>query len=813
MTRALVSLCLLAVVVSLVPAQGEAGRKAVDELERKIKELEAELARRKGPADRGGVTSPGARMANWERHVRMRGASPFKDLRWQFLGPTNISGRITDVAVPPRSRGRTYDIWLATASGGVWRSRNEGTTWEPALVDIPTTSIGDVTIAPSDPNIIWVGTGEANIFRSSMAGCGVYKSTDDGKTWTHMGLGATHTIPRIVIHPQNPSVVYVAASGHEWTDNEERGVYKTTDGGNTWRKTLYVNPRAGAIDLVMHPTDPDVLWCSTWHRIRKRWHDPRNEPDYDGSGVWKSTDGGETWKPANDGLPKPAHRGRIGLDVCRARPDVLYAFVDDYELGEKPEGRDSYGRERKASIKGAQIYRSDDGGAKWRKVSEDGRLIRRVSATYGWVFGQIRVDPNDADRIYVMGVPLIVSDDGGKTYRRLSGMHGDHHAMWIDPENSNYIINGNDGGVAISYDRGRNWRTFYDNLPVVQFYNVAYDMATPFRVYGSIQDHGSRRGVVDLSRGRDRIRARDWERAPGGEASYHAVDPTDPDVVFSESFYGAIQRSHLESGRRVRLKPEPRKGEAELRGQWLAPFIISPHNPRVIYHGMNHLYRSMDRGANWERISDDLSYADASKLGDIPYQTITTVSESPLKFGLVYAGTDDGRLHVRDPSGTWAEITAGLAPHRWMSRVEASRFNRDTVYVAQNGKRWDDFDAYLWRSTDRGATWQDISKGIPGGPVNVIREDPKDPRILYVGTDVGVYVTTDGARTWNVLANGLDSTFVHDLIIHPRDHIMVIATHGRGMYALDVLPIRGEEVPASRPEEKDDEEEEEDGGK
>jgi len=737
----------VAATATVATAQVERENAAVEALERRIAELKAELDRRKGPEDRGGVTSPEVRMANWDRHVEMKSRSRFKNLHWQFLGPTNTSGRVTDIAVPPRSRGKTYDIWVATASGGVWRSRNEGTTWEPAFVDAPTTSIGDVTIAPSDPNVIWIGTGEANIFRSSMAGCGVYKSTDDGKTWRHMGLGATHTIPRIVIHPKNPAIVHVASSGHEWTDNDERGVYKTTDGGKTWKRTLFVNSRAGAIDLVMHPTDPNTLWCSTWHRIRKRWHDPRSDSDYDGSGIWKSTDGGESWKAVNDGLPAAPHRGRIGIDVCRSQPDVLYAFLDCYEIDEDIKGQDSYGRRREGGIKGAQVYRSDDAGNSWRKVSEDGRTIKRVSSTYGWVFGQIRVDPTNADRIYVMGVPLIASDDGGKTFRRIRGMHGDHHAMWIDPENPNYIINGNDGGVAISYDGGAKWRTFYDNLPVVQFYNVSYDMSEPFHVYGSIQDHGSRRGTVDLSRGRHRIRATDWVSAPGGEASYHAIDPNDPDVVFSESFYGAIQRSDPRSKNRVRLKPQPRKGEPELRGQWLAPFIISPHNPRIIYHGMNYLYRSMDRGDNWERISPDLSYADASKMGDIPYQTIVTVSESPLQFGRIYAGTDDGRLHVRSENGDWTEITAGLAPRRWMSRVVASRFNSETVYVAQNGKRWDDFEAYLWRSTDRGSTWEDISAGIPGGPINVVCEDPKDPRILYVGTDVGVYVTTDGAKT------------------------------------------------------------------
>lgn len=794
--RSILVSSLLALLTPWASAQTEEELRAA--LERRIKELEAELEARRGPADPGKPTDPATRLRWYDQHVQMKDASAFKELKWQFLGPTNVSGRVTDVAVPT-PRGKSYTIYAATASGGVWRTENEGTTWEPIFDEAPTTSIGDVTLAPSNPDIIWIGTGEANIFRSSMAGCGVYKSTDRGATWQHMGLGATHTIPRIVIHPTNPDIVYVASSGHEWTDNEERGVYKSVDGGKTWDKCFFVNEKTGVIDLVMHPTEPDTLWAATWQRIRKRWHDPRNEPDYDGSGVYKSVDAGKTWVPVNEGLPAPQHRGRIGLDVCQAQPRTLYAFVDCYEkIDDTPSGTDSYGRQRTGAIKGAQIYRSDDGGVTWRMTSKNDRTMQRASSTYGWVFGQVRADPVDPDTVYMMGLSLKVSNDSGATFRNLRGMHVDQHALFIDPANTKYLVNGNDGGLAISYDGGLKWRTTRDNLPAVQFYNVGYDMDTPFRVYGSIQDHGSRRGTVDLRRGRSRIRPSEWEGAPGGEASIHAVDPTDPEVIYSEGFYGSISRT--DHGVRKGLKPKDRAGEPRLRGQWLAPFIISPHNPRIIYHGMNHLFRSFDRGDNWERISPDLSYADASQLGDIPYQTIWAISESPLKFGLIYAGTDDGRLHVTPDGGTtWNEITAGLAPRRWISRAIASRFDLNTVYVAQNGKRNDDFTAYLWRSKDRGKAWQDISTGIPGGPINVIREDPENRDILYVGTDTGVYVTTDGAKTWHVLANGLPSTFVHDLIIHPRDDMMVIATHGRGMYAMDVRPIRGEE-PEEEPE-------------
>jgi photosystem II stability/assembly factor-like uncharacterized protein len=393
-----------------------------------------------------------------------------------------------------------------------------------------------------------------------------------------------------------------------------------------------------------------------------------------------------------------------------------------------------------------------------------------------------------------MGLALNVSNDGGKTYRRLRGMHGDHHGLWIDPDNSNYLVNTNDGGIYISYDRGENWRSLTDRLPVVQFFNIAYDMSDPFYVYGSIQDHGSRSGVVDLRRGRDNIPTVDFEYAPGGEGSSHAIDPTNPDIVYSAGFYGSISRTNLnKSGQEAykRILPRVFENEARLRGQWLAPFILSPHNPDIVYHGMQYVFRSRDKGNTWERISPDLTYNDPDKLGDIQYQTLFTISESPLKYGLIYAGTDDGRIHRTKNGGkTWVEITNGLIKNKWISRVVASKYNLGTVYLTQNGKRDDDFAAYIWNSTDYGKTWQDISGNIPLGPVNVIREDPIDKNILYVGTDIGVYVTKDGGKSWEVLGD-LPSTYVHDLIIHPRDNILVIATHGRGMWALDANLVNG----------------------
>jgi len=745
-------------------------------------------------------TKPELRLKGFEEYKALQAASKFRDIPWQFIGPTNVSGRVTDVAVVA-PKGRNYTIYIASASGGVWKTDNEGTTWTPVFENMPTAAIGDIALAPSDPRIVWVGTGEHNIFRSSQAGLGVFKSVDGGKTWAHQGLADTNTIARIVVHPVNPDIVYVAAGGHEWTKNADRGVYKTVDGGRTWDKILFVNDETGAYDLVMDPRSSDTLYAALWQRTRTKWNDPRTLPDHTGSGLFKTTDGGKTWTPINAGLPAARFRGRIGLDLCLAKPDTLCALVDNYEPRETTKEELSsiqgYFTPGKGFIKGATVYRSDDAGATWTQASgltpQQERLMEQHSGTYGWVFGQIRVDPVDPNTSYILGVPFSVSTDGGRTYASLRVPGVDHHALWIDPANPSYLVLGFDQGAAVSYDKGRNWRYFQKEINVCQFFNLNYDLAVPFKVYGSMQDHGSFRGKVDLGAGRDRIPAQEFESAPGGEGSNHAIDPTNPDIVYSAQFYGTITRS--EYGKpgpypgapfSKTILPVPYENEPPLRGQWLAPFILSPHDPNILYHGMQYVFRSLDRGDTWERISPDLTTNDPATRGDIRYETLFTISESPLKYGLLYAGTDDGRLWVtRDGGKAWTEIAAGLAPGKWMSRVAASAFALGTVYVTQNGKRDDDFTPYVWKSTDYGKTWTNLANGIPVGPVNVIREDPVDGNILYVGTDMGVYVTVDGGKSWAVLGGNLPTVYVHDLIVHPRDNIVVIATHGRGMWALD----------------------------
>jgi len=737
---------------------------------------------------------PVDRLQAYERHVQLAERSPLQGIAWQFVGPTSVSGRITDVeAVGPR--GRSYTIYIGSASGGVWKSVNEGVSWAPILEEAAATAIGDIALDPQNQEVLWVGTGEANIFRSSQAGAGLYRTADGGKTWQHMGLAATHTIARILVHPTDGNTVYVAAGGREWTKNPERGVYRTTDGGSTWEKVLYIDDETGANDLVMDPRDPSTLYASTWQRTRKKWHDPRAEAHHTGSGIHRSTDGGRTWQPINNGLPEPRYRGRIGIAIAHSNPNVLYAFVDNYEIARAadPGATDSYGRPMAAPIRGATMYRSDDRGNTWRQVSETSEYMERASGTYGWVFSQVRVDPQDENRVYMMGLYLNVSEDGGKTFRRLTGIHVDQHGLWIDPDNPSYLLSANDGGLYISYDAGANWRDLTDSgiLPLVQFFNVSYDLDTPFHVYGSIQDHGSRRGAVDLRRGRDAIPVVEFESAPGGEGSIHAIDPRDPSIVYSAGFYGNISRTDLRTGEAVPISPRAAEGERPMRGQWLAPFLLSPHNPDVLYHGFQYVHRSLDRGDTWERISPDLTANDTSRMGDISYQTVYSISESPLRFGLIYAGTDDGRVHVtRDGGRTWDRIAEELPREMFIAELVASAYDEGTVYMVQNGKRDDDFNPYIWKSTDYGQSWTSIAGNIPLGPVNVIREDPKRPEVLYVGTDLSVYVSLDGGRDWHVLAGDLPTTYVHDLAVHPRDDILVAATHGRGMWALDARPVQ-----------------------
>ena len=754
----------------------------------------------------------------YETYRSMQRLSPFSSLRWQYLGPINLSGRATDVAVV--DRGSSRRIYAGYATSGIWQSDDNGATWQPIFENFPSTSIGDLAVAPSNPDILWVGTGEANLFRASMPGVGVYKSTDGGRTFAYSGLSDTQTIARIVVHPANPDIVYVAASGHEWTDNDTRGVFKTTDGGRNWKKVLYRSPRTGAIDLVMDPGDPNTLYAAMWQRVRRKWSDPRVEPGYNEGGIWKTTDGGNSWAEASTGLPVPQYRGRIGIDIARSNASVLYAFVDSYEPGAEPRAgeRDAYERPiLEARIRAAEIYRTDDKGATWRKVSDTNAFMSGHSGTYGWVFGQIRVDPKDEKTIYTLGLGLNVSHDGGKTFVSLRGLHGDHHGLWIDPVNPAILYSANDGGLYLSADAGATWK-FAVSAGGSQFYNVTVDNSSPAWAYGSIQDIGSRRGKVDLGPGRDRIPAGEWTNAPGGEGSYQAIDPENPNIIYSHSFYGNFTRDDLSipvpAGRRGRGNASAGSGRSagrsgpqrstpirptddNLRAQWMAPIIVSPHKATTIYSAFQYVFRSPDRGATWQKISADLTDNDPARMlrrssSEIPYQTVVALAESPKKPGLLYAGTDDGRLHVTmDDGKRWSEITAALRGRKWISRVVPSQHAEGTVYVTQRGREDDDFAPYIFKSIDYGGTFTSIVNNIPAGSVNVVREDPTDPDTLYVGTDFGAFVSVDGGRRWQVLGGNLPSVQVSDLQYQPRDQMIVISTYGRGMWALDGSRVRG----------------------
>lgn len=739
----------------------------------------------------------------YDRYREMTKASPHGSLAWSFLGPTNISGRATDVDVADRNGQRR--IYAAYATAGVWKTDDNGATWQAIFEHMPSTSIGDIAVTPSNPDIVWVGTGESNIFRASMAGTGIYRSPDAGRTWEHMGLTDSQTIARIVVHPTNPQTVYVAASGHEWTDNETRGVFKTIDGGRTWTRVLYKSPRTGAIDLAMDPSDPNTLYAAMWQRIRRKWSDPRVEPGYDESGIFKTTDAGRTWTPLSAGLPEPRFRGRIGVAIARSNPKVVYAFIDNYEEGRpaRPNELDAYGRPiTNGRIKSAEVYRSDDAGGTWRKVTQNNDFMINHSGTYGWVFGQIRVDPSDENTIYTLGLGLNVSRDAGRTFTSLRGMHGDHHGLWIDPANTKILYNANDGGFYQSQDAGQTWR-FAEAVHATQFYNVALDTATPFHAYGSIQDIGSRRATIDLSKGRDTVAPVEFENAPGGEGSHHAIDPTNPNIVYTHGFYGNFSRTDVSQaggGRGGRgggsTNIQPKDPDAELRAQWMAPFVISPHDATIVYAGFQFLFKSTNRGDTWEKLGADLTGNDPGQMlprnsSAIPYQTIVSVAESPKRKNLLYVGSDDGKLHSTIDGGKeWTDLTGALPVRRWISRVVPSEHNEATVYVTQRGREDDDFAPYVYKSTDYGKTFRSIAANIPAGSVNVIREDPSNPNVLFVGTDFGVFVSTNGGARWDVLGGNLPSVQVSDLQYHPREKYIVISTYGRGMWGLDASKIK-----------------------
>ncbi len=732
------------------------------------------------PDPSASATSSAARLSSWQRHVAMASESPFRGLSWRAVGPKFAGGRVETIDAVP---GKPGAIYVGFGSGNVWKTENDGLTWRPLFEHESTFTIGALAVSRTKPGLIWVGTGESLMARSSFAGTGVFKSIDDGRTWTNIGLNDTHHIGGIVLDPGNPDVAYVAALGHMFTPNAERGLFKTTDGGATWTKSLFVSDRVGVADAVMDPSDPRILYAAAWERDRKAWRTAGSGP---GSGLYKTTDGGAHWTKLSAGLPGP-ELGRIGLAVSIANPGVVYACVDN----PAPDPKDP----KKKT--GWEIYRSEDKGESWTRANRD---------PLPSAFGDIEVSPEDANRLYVLGVDVWESSDGGRTFARTGGkvvhlephptraLHLDQHDLWIDPRDPGRLLLGNDGGLYVSRDRGLTW-LHANNLPVSEFYAVSVDEGSPYRIFGGTQDNaalfgpGDRRLEDGIADGWRNV----WIDLWGGGDSYDTIgDPLDPDIVYYEQQFGGIKRKSMAAGATRNIQPKAAKGEPALRYNWKSPFLVSRHNPLTVYFGANKLFKSLDRGDRWTCISPDLSTDPGEdRRGDVPYGTITTLSESPLRPGLLYVGTDDGNVFVTQNDGvTWDKIRAGL-PDKWVSRVEASSHDEGTVFAALTGYREDDFAAYLFRSSDYGATWTPISANLPAESVNVIREDPKVKGLLYIGTDQGgVFASPDAGATWVSLCSDLPTCSVHDIAVASAAGELVIGTHGRSCFVLDIDPVR-----------------------
>ncbi|MEO6346549.1 MAG: glycosyl hydrolase [Aquaticitalea sp.] len=767
-------------------------------------------------------------------------SSLVKNIPFKNIGPSIMSGRVTDLEVNPDN---PTEFYVAYASGGLWHTINNGTTFEPILDTSNTQNVGDIAVDWKH-NIIWVGTGENNASRSSYPGIGILKSTDKGKTWQNMGLVDSQHIGRILINPNNPDELVVGVTGHLYSPNSERGIYKTTDGGKTWKQTLFVDENSGIIDAQFSPANYNVVFASSWAKDRKAWN-------FDGNGInsaiYKSTDAGTTWTKVStekSGFPTGIGVGRIGLaiyddttiyaihdnqfhraeDKKKEKNDKLtkedfklmdvetFLKLEDKKLNDflKMNGfQEKYKAEnvkqmvRSGNVKpidlakyledantqmfdtpviGAEIYKSTDGGLSWKKTHEG--YLDDLYYSYGYYFGHIHVAPNNKENIYVYGVPILKSKDGGKTFTSIDAdnVHSDHHALWIDPKNPNHLINGNDGGVNISYDDGEHW--IKNNSPSVgQFYAITTDSEKPYNVYGGIQDNGVWAGPHNSEDNVDWQASGEypWKSILGGDGMQVQVDSRNHNIVYAGSQYGNYYRIDRITDKKTYIQPKHELGETPYRFNWQTPILLSPHNQDILYLGVNKLMRSMNQGNDWTAISDDLTQGE--KKGNVAYGTLTTISESPFQFGLIYTGSDDGMVYVtKDAGGNWANISTNLPENLWITRVIASQHKKERVYVTLNAYRFDDFTPYIFVSEDYGQTWKTISSNIPASSVNVIREDPKNENILFVGTDNGAYVSFNRGTSWEAFSKGLPNVAVHDIAIQSEANDLILGTHGRSIY-------------------------------
>ena len=775
-----------------------------------------------------------------------------KPFVWRAIGPANMGGRVDDIAVVESDPSIIY---IGFATGGIWKTTNNGTTWIPIFDTYPVSSIGDIAIAPSNPDIIYVGTGEPNNRQSSSFGAGVYKSIDGGKSFQDIGLKDTQSIGRIVVHPKDPNIAYVAALGHLFGPNQERGLYKTTDGGKTWTNTKFIDQDTGFTDVAMDLSSPNTLYAASYQRRRTAWGFNGGGA---GSALWKTTDGGKTWTKLTSGLPNNSIIGRIGLDVARSKPSTIYASIevgpsggtgagvnDDGTLvapGQRGGGGGGFGGGRGQAPPPPDptksgVWRSDDGGKTWHFQSNQGDR---------WMYySQMRVDPTNPEIAYQGGAPFFKSTDGGKTWNTVQGMpHSDHHAIWIDPRNGNHLIVGNDGGIDVSYDRGDTWE-YVNTVPVGQFYAVSADLRKPYYVCGGLQDNGSWCGP-SATRSSNGILNSDWFRVGGGDGFYTQNDQSEWTILYSESQDGNTSRVDLRSGRSNSIRPrgpgQPGRGGApaaagetpdpaaqaaaaqfgfggnpngnivpmppqgtNYRFYWNTPFVLSPHNPRTIYLGGDRLFRSYDRGETWMASPDltknigrndrpILGVAGTAPMaskhdGAASFSNIVTIGESPLVPGIVWVGTNDGNLQVsRDGGNTWKNVVDkvnGVAKETHVSRVEPSHFDDGTCYVTFDGHRTDDHKPYVVKTTDFGETWTSIASNLPQGNVNVIREDPKNKNLLYLGTEYAFYLSLNGGKEWKRFMNGLPTVRIDDILVHPRDNDLILGTHGRSVYIMD----------------------------
>lgn len=796
------------------------------------------------------TTLAAERVEAHQKRQALHEKSLLKNVAFRNVGPTVMSGRVVDIEANPQN---PTEFYVAYASGGLWHTDNNGLSFTPLFDNEAVMTIGDIAVDWAK-NTVWVGTGENNSSRSSYAGVGMYRSTDGGKSWQHLGLEETHHIGRIVLHPEDPNTLWVASLGHLYTPNEERGIYKTTDGGKTWKKTLFVSENAGAVDLIAHPENPDVLYAATWERSRAAWNFVESGA---GSGIYQSTDGGENWTKLStekSGFPTGEGVGRIGLDISRSNPDVLYAvldnqerqakddedkekltltkdavltiskedflevddedltaFLDEFEFPIEHTATSVKEKVRKGEIepktlveylqdanqllfdtpvKGLECYKSEDGGKTWAKTHEE--PLEDVVYSYGYYFGQVRVNPQNPDEIYTMGVPIIKSEDGGKTWVSINenNVHVDHHALWLNPENAKHIILGNDGGINISYDAGENWFKA-NSIPVGQFYAVNVDMETPYNVYGGLQDNGVWYGKSTYKPDSEWLQEGQYpyKRIMGGDGMQVEIDTRDNNTVITGYQFGNYFRINKATGATKYITPKHKLGERPLRFNWQAPVHLSRHNQDILYMGSHKFHRSFDQGDNWETLSEDLTQG--GKKGDVPYGTLTMIHESPLRFGLIYAGSDDGLVHVSKDGGySWENISEGLPKNYWVSRVIASAHEEGRVYVTLNGYRFDDFAAMVYVSEDYGKTWKQLGKDLPAEPVNVIREDPTNENLLFVGTDHGVYASLDRGESFMLMNKDLPAVAVHDLVIHPRENDLVVGTHGRSIFIADISAVQ-----------------------